>query len=234
MHAAGGELFLIADGVHVVAQAQLPEQTPAALLAQHALVAAVEIEHDRRSQFAKHPGLRLGERDRLRPLELDTVPTRTLQFLVEQRRKLGDEKTRYSNRLIALLKMYFPRCCAGFVLRLSVAAGAWWSPCPRPYMRYEADAAALLRTPLAVVQIRLMLPPALMNNAADARATNAKSKVYSTKSWPCSSLRKFFTLVIVVHPSYWNFGEPAKARVTTDKMNHNGTVLANSRCNIQM
>jgi hypothetical protein len=31
----------------------------------------------------------------------------------------------------------------------------------------------------------------LMNNAADARATKAKSKVYSTKSWPCSSLKKF-------------------------------------------
>jgi len=48
-------------------------------------------------------------RDRLRPLEPDTVPTRTLHFLVEQRRKLVDEKTRQANRLTALLKLYFPQ-----------------------------------------------------------------------------------------------------------------------------
>jgi hypothetical protein len=38
-------------------------------------------------------------RDKLRRLNPDTPETRTLQFLVEERRKLVHEKTRYSNRL---------------------------------------------------------------------------------------------------------------------------------------
>ena len=53
-------------------------------------------------------------RDRLRPLEPDTVPTRTLELLVEQRRKMVDEKTRQKNRLTAELKLYFPQALAWF------------------------------------------------------------------------------------------------------------------------
>jgi transposase len=48
-------------------------------------------------------------RDKLRRLNPDTSETRTLQFLVEERRKLVHEKTRYSNRLTSHLKMYFPQ-----------------------------------------------------------------------------------------------------------------------------
>jgi transposase len=48
-------------------------------------------------------------RDQLRRLNPDTPGTRTLQFLVEERRKLVHEKTRYSNRITAHLKMYFPQ-----------------------------------------------------------------------------------------------------------------------------
>jgi transposase len=48
-------------------------------------------------------------RDKLRRLNPDTPETRTLQFLVEERRKLVHEKTRYSNRITAHLKMYFPQ-----------------------------------------------------------------------------------------------------------------------------
>lgn len=48
-------------------------------------------------------------RDRLRRLEPDTVETRMLQFLVEERRRLVDEKTRQGNRLTAALKLYFPQ-----------------------------------------------------------------------------------------------------------------------------
>src|SRR5215217_8156661 len=46
-------------------------------------------------------------RDKLRQRNPDTTETRTLQFLVEERRKLVHEKTQYSNRLTAHLKMYF-------------------------------------------------------------------------------------------------------------------------------
>ena len=48
-------------------------------------------------------------RERLRRLKPDTEGTRTLQFLVEARRTFVNEKTRYSNRLTACLKMYFPQ-----------------------------------------------------------------------------------------------------------------------------
>lgn len=53
-------------------------------------------------------------RDRLRPLERDTVETRTLQFLVEDRRKAVDEKTRLSNRLTDMLKRFFPQILRWF------------------------------------------------------------------------------------------------------------------------
>jgi transposase len=48
-------------------------------------------------------------RDRLRALKPDTAETRLLQLLVEDRRKLVDEKTAYSNRLTAALKTYYPQ-----------------------------------------------------------------------------------------------------------------------------
>lgn len=53
-------------------------------------------------------------RDKLRRLNPDTAETRTLRFLVEERRKLVHEKTRYSNRLTAHLKMYFPQVLQWF------------------------------------------------------------------------------------------------------------------------
>jgi Transposase and inactivated derivatives len=46
---------------------------------------------------------------KLRQLNPDTEETRTLQFLVEERRKFVHEKTRHSNRLTAYLKQYFPQ-----------------------------------------------------------------------------------------------------------------------------
>ncbi len=48
-------------------------------------------------------------RDRLRRWEPDTVETRTLQFLVEDRRRLVNERTRQTNRLTDRLKLYFPQ-----------------------------------------------------------------------------------------------------------------------------
>ena len=53
-------------------------------------------------------------RDKLRRLNPDTPETRTLQFLVEERRKFVHEKTRCSNRLTAHLKMCFPQVLEWF------------------------------------------------------------------------------------------------------------------------
>lgn len=48
-------------------------------------------------------------REQLRRLSPDTEATRRVQNLVEERRKLVDEKTAQSNRLEAQLKIYFPQ-----------------------------------------------------------------------------------------------------------------------------
>ena len=54
---------------------------------------------------------------------------------------------------------------------------------------YDAEPAALESCVLAVVQIVLMLEPAPMKSAADARATKAISRVYSMRSCPSSLVR---------------------------------------------
>lgn len=48
-------------------------------------------------------------RDRLRAWIPDDADTRTLQLLVEARRKIVNERTRLTNRLTSLLKGYFPQ-----------------------------------------------------------------------------------------------------------------------------
>ena len=53
--------------------------------------------------------LLLQRRDKLRRLTLDSEVTRRIQDLVEERRKLVDEKTAQSNRLTNYLKIYFPQ-----------------------------------------------------------------------------------------------------------------------------
>ena len=53
--------------------------------------------------------LLLQHRDKLRCLSPDTEATRRVQNLVEERRKLVDEKTEQTNRLTSHLKIYFPQ-----------------------------------------------------------------------------------------------------------------------------
>jgi transposase len=48
-------------------------------------------------------------RDKLRRIQPDTPETRALRFLVEERRKLVDERIRFTQRLCAHLKLYFPQ-----------------------------------------------------------------------------------------------------------------------------
>ena len=52
--------------------------------------------------------------ERLTPLQPDTTETRLLQFLVERRRQIVDEKTRQKNRLTDCLKLYFPQLLRWF------------------------------------------------------------------------------------------------------------------------
>ena len=58
--------------------------------------------------------LLLRHRERLRPLRPDTVETRLLHFLVEERRQTVDEKTRANLRLTDCLKLYFPQILRWF------------------------------------------------------------------------------------------------------------------------
>jgi len=58
--------------------------------------------------------LLLRHREQLRPLRPDTVETRLLHFLVEERRQTVDEKTRANLRLTDCLKLYFPQVLQWF------------------------------------------------------------------------------------------------------------------------
>ena len=51
----------------------------------------------------------LQHRNKLRRLSPDTEPTRRIQNLAEERRKLVDEKTEHNNRVTSHLKTYFPQ-----------------------------------------------------------------------------------------------------------------------------
>ncbi len=68
--------------------------------------------------------LLLHHRQHLRRLVPDTPETRLLQGLVEQRRRLVDEKTRQKNRLTDCLKIYFPQALEWFDLDTALAGEA--------------------------------------------------------------------------------------------------------------
>ncbi len=63
-------------------------------------------------------------RARLRRLQPDSEQTRLIQHLVEGRRKLVNERTRQTNRLTALLKLYFPQMLDWFEAVDSPLVGA--------------------------------------------------------------------------------------------------------------
>jgi len=53
-------------------------------------------------------------RERFQPLQPQSEPMRTLQYLVEQRRRFVDDKVRYTNRLGSALKQYYPQALDWF------------------------------------------------------------------------------------------------------------------------
>ena len=65
--------------------------------------------------------LLLQHRDKLRHLSPDTEATRRVQHLVEERRKLVDEKTEQTDRLTSHLKIYFPQILDWFDLDTELA-----------------------------------------------------------------------------------------------------------------
>ena len=59
-------------------------------------------------------------RGRFKPLQPQSEQMRTLQYLVEQRRRLVDDKVRYTNRLGNALKQYYPQALDWFADRDTV------------------------------------------------------------------------------------------------------------------
>jgi len=84
-------------------------------------------------------------REKLRRLNPDTEQTRTLQFLVEARRKFVSDKTRYSNRLTAHLKLYFPQVLHWFSEVSSLIAGDFLERWPTLEKAQKARPAVLKR-----------------------------------------------------------------------------------------
>jgi len=56
----------------------------------------------------------LRHRDRFKPLRPQSVEMRTLAHLVEKRRRLVEDRKRFSNRLISTLKAYYPQAIEWF------------------------------------------------------------------------------------------------------------------------
>jgi len=71
--------------------------------------------------------LLLQHRNKLRRLSPDSEATRRVQNLVEERRKLVDEKTAQINRLTDHLKVYFPQMLEWFGRLDSDVVCAYWS-----------------------------------------------------------------------------------------------------------
>lgn len=69
---------------------------------------------DEASDAAYLVELLLHHRAHLRAWQPDSEQTRCLRYLVEHRRRLVDERTRLSNRLTSLLKLYFPHVLEWF------------------------------------------------------------------------------------------------------------------------
>jgi len=69
--------------------------------------------------------LLLQHRDKLRRLTPDNEATRRVQNLVEERRKLVEEKTAQLNRLIGYLKVYFPQMLGWFAKLDTKLGGAY-------------------------------------------------------------------------------------------------------------
>jgi transposase len=87
--------------------------------------------------------LLIHHRDKLRPIRPDTPETRTLQFLVEERRKLVNEKIRLSQRLISHLKLYYPQVLHWFCDLSSQIAGQFLERWPTLEKLQQAKPATL-------------------------------------------------------------------------------------------
>jgi transposase len=84
-------------------------------------------------------------RERLRCLQPDTPETRTLQFLVQERRKLVEEKLRFTQRLSSHLKLYFPQVLGWFGEISSQIAGRFLERWPTLEQVQRAKPATLQR-----------------------------------------------------------------------------------------
>ena len=71
--------------------------------------------------------LLLLHQDKLRRLTPDNEATRRVQNLVEERRKLVEEKTAQLNRLIGYLKVYFPQMLEWFASWIRSWCAIFWN-----------------------------------------------------------------------------------------------------------
>lgn len=84
-------------------------------------------------------------RARLRPWRPDDEQTRTLRLLVEQRRRLINDRTRLSNRLTAQLKCYFPQVLDWFAELSTVLVCDFLTRWPTLSAAQKARPATLLK-----------------------------------------------------------------------------------------
>jgi transposase len=134
-------------------------------------------------------------RERIRRLDPDTVEMRTLQFQVENRRKLVDERTAVGNRLTDSLKIYFPQILNWFEEVSSALVGdllLHWPTLedlqkakPRTLRKFfqEHNCHDELKTQQRIEQIRTAIP-----------ATHDEAAIVSSRSLALVSVRQIEVL----------------------------------------
>jgi hypothetical protein len=121
--------------------------------------------------------------EKLRPWIPDSEPTRELQALCEQRRKLVNRRVALTNRITSLLKQYFPQARIGSARSPPFKPAIFWSPGP---LSTPFKPAARTTCALSIAITTAAKPPSSPN-----AWTRSRAHVLSLTTWPSSNRTAF-------------------------------------------
>jgi transposase len=175
--------------------------------------------------------LLLRHRDRLRRLQPDDVNTRLLQLLVEDRRQLVDDKTRFKLRLQECLRQYFPQLVKWFDVETELVADLLerWPDLPhlqrchdgtlRTFFRRHHYGEALIVQRIA--DIRAAVPATHDPAVVEAGSTKARNLAASiaTLREQITALERRRDELVAAHPDAPIFASfPGAGRATVPRL----------------
>jgi transposase len=172
-------------------------------------------------------------RERLRRLEPDTVETREIRFLVEQRRNFVNQKTAQSNRLTSTLKQYYPQILDWFDDPTAPLVAAFLSRWPTLEMLQKVRQETLIRffhehncrsqelIEQRLQQIRTAVPATRDPAVIDSSIVRMHwlCKVISTLCQATADLEERIQPIAQAHPDYTLFDSlPGAGDVTVPRL----------------